>query len=205
MKKSVVIIIWCLALGILVSCAPTTRNNLDDNTAIVGMSETPTQTTAIATPSSAATITKIEETKTATPIPPTVFETPQPTATVTPTASSTTRRFSPSDVVVSNLTEEQATQKLIELLETNNNCQLPCWWGIELGKTEVNMIESTFVPLGFDWYPFFEDLRDNAITKPLFRLCLKKVLCSRLKCGVELARKRMTKTKRGNLTPYPTS
>lgn len=86
---------------------------------------------------------------------PTVTSIPSPTPTATPVA------FPTFDVATSTLSQEAATQNLIDLLETNMGCELPCWWGIVPGETNVNSIESTFVPLGFDWYRDYEDLRDN--------------------------------------------
>ena len=69
--------------------------------------------------------------------------------------------FPAFDIASSTLSEEVATQKLIELLETNRYCELPCWWGIIPGETDVDSIESTFVPLGFDWYRDYEELEDR--------------------------------------------
>jgi hypothetical protein len=99
-----------------------------------------------------------------TPTPPStqpLEHTPTATREPSPTPTTTPEPFPTFDIAKSTLSQEAATQNLIELLETNMECELPCWWGIVPGETKVNSIESTFVPLGFDWYRDYEDLRDN--------------------------------------------
>lgn len=95
---------------------------------------------------------------------------PAPTATLTvqPTLTSGPTRIRPTptpfptfDVAYSTVSEEAATQNLIELLATNRGCKLPCWWGIVPGETNVNTIEPIFVHLGFDWNRDFETLNGN--------------------------------------------
>lgn len=62
-------------------------------------------------------------TTTVPPTTPTITPTPQPTGTETPVPIPT-----PPGVV--------RREQVLWLLETNNGCQLPCWWGITLEQTE---------------------------------------------------------------------
>lgn len=59
---------------------------------------------------------------------PTFTPTPQPTATETPVSIPT-----PPSVEV--------RQQVLWLLENNNGCQLPCWWGITPGQTQWAVAE----------------------------------------------------------------
>lgn len=93
---------------------------------------------------------------------PTATSTRKPTLTPSPTKTTPTPVPYPTfDVASSTLSEETATQNLIELLETNGDCELPCWWGMTPGETHTDSIETVFVPLGFDWYRDYEELKDN--------------------------------------------
>ncbi len=58
-----------------------------------------------------------------------VFETVTPTLTPQPT-----------------LPIEKVKEKILNLLETNGGCQLPCWWGIVPGETSVQEVLSFFEP-----------------------------------------------------------
>jgi hypothetical protein len=89
-------------------------------------------------------------------IPPTL--TPQPTtqfpsitpntapaATITSTGSSTTVIPQPTAtnilVLIPTPPGDDVTQQVLWLFETNNGCQLPCWWGIMPGQTEWSVAE----------------------------------------------------------------
>lgn len=87
----------------------------------------------------------------------------QPTHTPSPAAPPTaTAPLTPTPGrVKSTLSREETTENLVDLLQRNNGCELPCWWGIVPGETRVEAIESTFVPLGFDWHRGYEELQDN--------------------------------------------
>ena len=64
----------------------------------------------------------VTKSPTKTPVP-SVTSRPFPTASLTPLAT-----YPP----------EEALAKVLELLETNAECQLPCWWGIVPGETRAN-------------------------------------------------------------------
>lgn len=105
-----------------------------------------------------------EATSSATRPVPTATSSKQPTLTpVSTRATPSAVPFPTFDVATSTLSKEEATQNLIALLETNRGCELPCWWGIVPGETDVGSIESIFVPLGFDWYRDFEELDDHTL------------------------------------------
>ncbi len=87
----------------------------------------------------------------ATPPPPTrtpltATPTPSMTPTLTPTASST-----PTSIPTIAATETpfaiptppgmESTEQVLWLMETNNGCQLPCWWGITPGQTEWSVAQ----------------------------------------------------------------
>lgn len=69
----------------------------------------------------------------------------------TPTAIPGTATFVPTPTVVPTLSEIEAQQYVSELLETNGGCKLPCFWGIEPGKSTeeeaVTMLQQ-LSPLG---------------------------------------------------------
>lgn len=78
-----------------------------------------------------------------------------PTHTSTPTATDThistpSTTLQPSATLISMATEtpmaplslELAQQKAEELLNTNANCSLPCWWGITPGRTSWTAAQS---------------------------------------------------------------
>ena len=156
MKKKVAILPFCMLL--LAACAGSdekppaepvtpaiTVTAATANTATsVVMSEAPT---AVATTHVPATLT------------PTTTLTPAPSATAPATQIPEANNI--DNVVHATLSEEEATQILIELLQTNGGCQLPCWWGIVPGETLVTDIGARFVPLGFNWNPDSHTLRDN--------------------------------------------
>lgn len=160
MKNHAIIVGLLICLLFLMSCSVTSVDISKDKAIIGQVTKTlvpPTQKV-----SSSPTSLSVEVTKTATQSVPTATSTIQPTLTPSPTRITPTPVPYPTfDVASSTLSEEAATQNLIELLETNRGCELPCWWGIVPGKTQVDSIESTFVPLGFDWYRDYEALRDN--------------------------------------------
>lgn len=169
--KNHVIIMVCLL--VLMGCSMTRDTTSEDNTIVKQASATvvlPTQE-ALLSP------TPLVETaaKPATQPVPTATTTKQPTRTSTPTKTMPTPvPFSTSDVASSTLSREVATQNLIELLETNRGCELPCWWGIVPGETNVGSIESIFVPLGFDWDRDYEDLGSNTPYRAYVDLTSKK-------------------------------
>lgn len=60
---------------------------------------------------------------------------PVPITPVTTQASSTHLILTQEPIQIPTMVLADARKRVQQLLETNNNCQLPCWWGITPGKT----------------------------------------------------------------------
>jgi hypothetical protein len=70
-------------------------------------------------------------TPTLTPVPATPTRTPRPTRTPTPTPLPT------------RTTDEQRAL-MVEMLETNGGCELPCWWGVTPGQSDWQAVRDYF-------------------------------------------------------------
>jgi hypothetical protein len=75
---------------------------------------------------------------------------PRPSATPPPTCTSLPTPTSrlPTPTIVSTLTADQEQALILELLNSNAGCQLPCWWGFTPGATTWQTAQATFAPLG---------------------------------------------------------
>jgi hypothetical protein len=69
---------------------------------------------------------------------PTITLTPSPTFTPIPSATPT---------LIPTLTVEDARAKLLDLLATNGNCNLPCLWGITPGESTPQEARAILIPL----------------------------------------------------------
>lgn len=74
-----------------------------------------------------------------------VLSTPIPTETTLPI-------FTPTILPSPTLTHQQEVEIMANLMQTNEGCKLPCWWGIEPGQSHVEIIKNEFVPKGFAWW-----------------------------------------------------
>lgn len=96
---------------------------------------------------------------TTSPIIPTSSLTPQSTQTLalpTPTSSPL-----PTKTPLPTLTIEEEAVLVQELMTTNGGCQLPCWWGIELGDS-LESVGQMFETLGLTgWDVTTSDLGDD--------------------------------------------
>jgi hypothetical protein len=73
------------------------------------------------------------------------IDTPTPTRTTnsesiktlitTPSMTVTPRAVLPTDTPIATLSKDLAYARFENLLQTNGDCQLPCWWGIIPGNT----------------------------------------------------------------------
>jgi hypothetical protein len=166
MKNYVALIVVTVCIVVLAGCfaaeivEPGNSNGTDISTKIPSATPTLTVQMIQSTPTSDDTAPGVAATKQLEPV-----QTPTPSRPPSPTSTPTVTPvvFPTFDVATSTLSEEAATQNLIELLETNGGCELPCWWGIVPGETNVESIEPTFVPLGFDWYRDYEELNGNTL------------------------------------------
>lgn len=79
-----------------------------------------------------------------------VFLTPIPSVTNTPMFSTPT----PSNTPVPTLSVEQEGDLLHSLMANNDDCELPCWWGIIPGETSEQEAQEMFISYGLDeWTP----------------------------------------------------
>lgn len=160
MRINVNIIGYFIGIMLLAGCSRVSNNLPEDDVIAIQALPTPTILAQSISPSPLPSSTAVASA--------TMEVAPTVTPTILPTLSlenSTPTPFPTFDVAVSTLSKEVATQNLIELLETNRGCELPCWWGIMPGETNVDNIESIFVNLGFDWYRDYEELEDNTLYK----------------------------------------
>jgi hypothetical protein len=128
----------------VISPAPTpSSESLSDVSTVVAsrtsVSQTPLPTTQTATPGMAFTSTS---TSTARPVTATSTPQPQPIATVT-------------SMAISTPPGSEIERQVLWLYETNNGCQLPCWWGITPGQTEWSVAEEFFQRFDEDIYETF--------------------------------------------------
>lgn len=91
-----------------------------------------------------------------TPIPLPATPSPFATSSETPTAVSTaivqptipvpafTNQPTTTPVPIPTVLNMDVEQQILWLLETNNGCQLPCWWGITPGQTTWDAVEQFF-------------------------------------------------------------
>lgn len=78
--------------------------------------------------------------------------TPIPATTLRPTITST-----PTITPAPTLTVVEESALLSELMTTNGGCELPCWWGITPGQTQVQQARDLFVQLGLNrWRDAFD-------------------------------------------------
>ena len=67
--------------------------------------------------------------------------TPRPTRTPTSIPAETPTPFP-------TLEPEEKLDFILEMLETNGGCQLPCWWGVTPGETRWEQVEESFTERG---------------------------------------------------------
>ncbi len=77
---------------------------------------------------------------TATTLSTTLIPTPHP-ASIVATLSPTRTPALPTVTPRPTLTADQERAFVVEMLETNGGCELPCWWGITLGETTWQTIK----------------------------------------------------------------
>ncbi len=80
----------------------------------------------------------IPPTYTPTPSPEPPINTPLPTQTPVP----------PTPTLAPTLTADKEQKLVLDLLQNNAGCQLPCWWGFTPGKTSWQAAQAFFASLG---------------------------------------------------------
>lgn len=76
------------------------------------------------------------------PVTTTFIQTPSPNPTLTPNSDFLPQTPPPIPSFIPTLTEEEEGPLIQELMATNGECLLPCWWGIELGTPLVTVGET---------------------------------------------------------------
>jgi hypothetical protein len=68
---------------------------------------------------------------------------PQATNSPSPTISPSPL---PTSAIIPTLAPDEALNSLLQLIKTNGNCELPCWWGVTPGISTGSDIYSVFSP-----------------------------------------------------------
>jgi hypothetical protein len=160
-------IIGLLLLLNLIGCAvsePDARNSSDT---VTQAALAATTTVSLMTPSATSAIapsTTPTATVTATPVP---SFTPAPTIpSPTVTATSTPTPW-PTLPPLPTIPPQQRGQVYRELMNSNGGCELPCWWGFELGKATEEQVKQFYNSLGA--YIFEREYPDGySIVETLF-------------------------------------
>jgi len=82
--------------------------------------------------------TLISEIKTSTGIPTSTTHPQTPSLTLSPTFT----QALPSATLFPALPAAEAEKTILDLLQTNGNCKLPCWWGLTPGKTSAQDVKA---------------------------------------------------------------
>lgn len=77
---------------------------------------------------------------------------------IEPSTPSPTITSSPTPEATPTLTNGQKADNFTALMTGNGGCELPCWWGIVLGETEIETIPEMFVPQGLVWWEEWSQL-----------------------------------------------
>lgn len=104
--------------------------------------------TKLATRAPTVTEILINPTNTTTPI---SIQTSESTVTLTssPVPTSTPSQ-TPTAIMVATLTLAERQVLFRELMAANGDCDLPCWWGVELGES-LDSVNQRFFDLGMPW------------------------------------------------------
>ncbi len=130
----------CLILTLLVGCIVPQSDNEGNEGAISGISLTVTITTS-ATPTSSVT----SHSKVTVMLTPSATPTQTATATLSPSITPTATLTSiPTLTPMPTIDPRQRGQMYAELMSNNGGCELPCWWGFELGNTSLDEIRQFY-------------------------------------------------------------
>lgn len=103
--------------------------------------------TAIPSPTHTLTFSTPTVSPTVTSSPTSSSERPTSTPTLNPTPTSTPSPVPTPTAPVPTLTASEEQRLVLDLLESNGGCQLPCWWGFTPGETSWEVAERFFVSL----------------------------------------------------------
>jgi hypothetical protein len=150
--KRLVVICWALIwLVVVLSLAGCTAPEPGAENSIGAVTQG-TLVTITATPlSMSTTVSTVKPTATPTEsIPATPLPSPTPTPVI-PTPTVTTAPVPtlwPTLPPLPTIAPEQREHVYIGLIQSNGGCELPCWWGFELGKTSVEEVRQFYQTFG---------------------------------------------------------
>jgi hypothetical protein len=104
----------------------------------------PTKSTATVAVTTATGTLSITETPSPTRILPTLTASPLPSPTLLPSASFPRLTYTP----VPTLSPGEWEAYWLNLISTNDGCELPCWWGVKPGESTPRDILNFLTPLG---------------------------------------------------------
>jgi hypothetical protein len=153
MKRKKMNCIWritasVLASVLLIGCAASQRDPSEDkmeSNAVANMAPTDTPVALSATPLPPATPT-VTASYTPTSEP---SVTPSSTSTITPSNTLTaTSTPAPTLTPLPTIPPQQRGELYAELMSSNGDCALPCWWGFELGKLSLDEVRQFYLAFG---------------------------------------------------------
>ncbi len=153
-QGSILTIVLFLALVGCVSAEPTAESTIEETKELVTSSSELVNEVIISVTSPAENTPPPSATPTTLPtatLEPTQTATLMPTRTTAPTQTSTSTALPPFSLTpLPTIPSNQRGQLYAELMATNNGCQLPCWWGLEMGSStfeEVVQLYTQFDPV----------------------------------------------------------
>lgn len=138
------VLCWLAALILLVGCAAEGEEIVENEPIVV-------ETATVLSTLPVATVSPTDEvTMTATHLPvstsaPTATATTTPTPTFTPAPTATR---TPTLTLLPTVEPDLRGLGYRELMQSNGGCQLPCWWGFELGATSAGEILQFYEAFG---------------------------------------------------------
>lgn len=144
-----------LALGALAACSAYSGDTPLPSRTVLPYATPPEQSTnSLMTPEIFATPSRLDRS----PTPPVTRTSVAPIVSATPTvlvqaATAVPSPSAPTVAPVATLPREQRLALQQQLLDSNGDCRLPCWWGITPGRTAWSTTTTFFTRLGVQPYP----------------------------------------------------
>jgi hypothetical protein len=83
-------------------------------------------------------------------IAPTQFLLPTPVSTSTAAISTVDSTTTPTLSLPPTISPDLWYQAIIDILSSNGNCRLPCWWGVHPGESTLQSFNNVFYPIGYN-------------------------------------------------------
>lgn len=96
--------------------------------------------------------------------------TPEKTSTVAPSIQVTTTRLAKTKTptFLPTMLPSLAQDQIVELIKSNGDCELPCWWGIKPGETRYQEINKLLSPLTIRQPYIAGDVSQHALLEYFF-------------------------------------